>query len=75
MDTEVRIIGLTNNKSEMSNTGYKYIHFNRSSKKFQVKIWVGDRNIYFKEWKTLEEAIKVREEKMKELGLTLYLDK
>jgi hypothetical protein len=59
----------------MSNTGYKYIHFNRSSKKFQVKIWNGDRNIYFKEWKTLEEAIKVREEKMKELGLTLYLDK
>lgn len=75
MDTEVRIRELTNNKSEMSNTGYKYIHFNRSSKKFQVKIWVGDRNIYFKEWKTLEEAIKVREEKMKELGLTLYLDK
>lgn len=75
MDTEVRIRGLTNNKSEMSNTGYKYIHFNRSSKKFQVKIWAGDRNIYFKEWKTLEEAIKVREEKMKELGLTLYLDK
>lgn len=40
-----------------------------------MKIWTGLKNTHCGMFATLEEAIKAREEKMKEMGLTLYLEK
>lgn len=59
----------------MSNTGYKYIYFRPEDNKYQLKIWTGNGNKHCGNFATLEEAVKAREEKMKELGLTLYLEK
>lgn len=64
----------------MSNTGYKYIYHYKAkrdnSDRFQVKMFAAHRNLYIGGVvNTLEEAIRIREQYLKENGIDLYLQK
>jgi hypothetical protein len=64
---------MENSKSQLSNTGYKGIHFDKSKGKFETQVYLKGiyrstcKSFYVGVYETLKEAIKAREEFIKSL--------
>lgn len=64
---------LFNRSKQINNKiGHKNIRYHESCKKFTVQVGFKGKTIYFGSYSTIEEAIQVRDEKIKELAREFY---